>query len=138
MMKDTATGLRSDFGARLSAAEERLRDLARQFDGVIDIRATVGAESSSPLMDWALARIHGLTEQLRAREGVADWDEVDDLTARVLIEVLALAVAELRRNLNAGGTMLATAEEQLRNALHVLDRVERESSSRADPESFGT
>ena len=86
-------------GSRLAQLGQvlRLPELPRAADALAD-----GAQ-----VEALLARLSALTRVVRARADVAAWDEIDALTARLLLSDLALIAADLRALTRATRDQLA-------------------------------
>jgi hypothetical protein len=90
----------------------------------VDIR--VAAADSAPTLEAMLTRLQALTGAMREREHSREWDAVDQLTARLMLQTLADVAAELRRALNQGAALLEAARAEAHVARRTLESVERQ------------
>ena len=117
---------------RLRDVEHRILELAHRLDPLVDIRGAVA--DPAPTVESLLARLQSLTSWMRQREQVAEWDAVDQLTARLMLHTLADLAVELRRALNHGAVILETARADAQAARRALESVERQLNPTDDPE----
>jgi hypothetical protein len=124
----------ADLLDRLQHVERRLLELAERLEPLVDIRAA--AADAAPTLDSMLARLQAFTNDMREREQAAEWDAVDQLTARLMLQTLADVAVELRRALNQGAPLLEAARTEAHAARRAVEAVERDLSRRNadDPE----
>lgn len=124
MLNETADILSRDKADRLAALEERLFQLARVFEPLIDIRAAATDPAGDQVLyEAALAQIRDLTELLQSRKSAGSWDATDQLAARLLLVVLARVAVQFRSDLIAADAELISAHEQLRTSSYMMERV---------------
>ena len=118
---------------RLQHLEARILELATQFEPLVDVRAA--SVDPSRTLESMLVRLQALTNAMREREEAAEWDAVDQLAARLMLQTLADVAVELRRAFAAGATLIDTAAQQIHTARRALDSLERElNPPSADPQ----
>jgi hypothetical protein len=124
----------ADLLDRLQHVERRLLELAERLEPLVDIRAA--AADAAPTLDSMLARLQAFTNDMREREQAAEWDAVDQLTARLMLQTLADVAVELRRALNQGAPLLEAARTEAHAARRAVEAVERDLTRRNadDPE----
>jgi hypothetical protein len=124
----------ADLLDRLQHVERRLLELAERLEPLVDIRAA--AADAAPTLDSMLARLQAFTNDMREREQAAEWDAVDQLTARLMLQTLADVAVELRRALNQGAPLLEAARTEAHAARRAFEAVERDLTRRNadDPE----
>jgi len=127
---DKATTITADLDDRLRSVEQRIGELAKVFDSLVDIRAA--AEQPILSVDQSLVVLQALTAQMRAREASPQWDAIDQLNARIMLQVLSHVATELRRALNLGATGFESARKALQDAKRALDSLQGELSPSGD------
>jgi len=117
---------------RLQQLEARILELANRLEPLVDIRAA--AADPSPTLESMLIRLQSLTTTMREREQLEEWDAVDQLAARLMLQTLNDVAVELRRAFTAGGSLIDAAARETHAARRALESVERElEPPSADP-----
>lgn len=118
---------------RLQQLESRILELATRLEPLVDVRAA--AVEPSGTLESTLVRLQALTNAMGDREQSAEWDAVDQLTARLMLQALTEIAIELRRSFTAGGSLIDAAAQQTHAARRALESLERElNGPSSDPQ----
>jgi hypothetical protein len=131
LVKQTTVTPSADATDRLASIEQRLLALAAILEPLPAMRLS---EPASGALDAVMATLQSLTAEMRAREGVAEWDAADQLIARLMLRTLAAATLELRRMLADGSTALEEGADRLREAARFVEALERQLTPDSAPE----
>ena len=97
---------------------ERLDAVVRLVGLPVQSGATAPTDAGSP--EALQARLAALTTAIDERAGVAGWDDVDRLTARLLLADLVLIAGHFRAVTQATRARLTTGREDLERCRNVI------------------